>query len=66
MKKSIYIIATITVFCLTSCEDFLNVKPRGYDTPSKMEHYQGLLLGQELWLMDESFPYMCFECFMDN
>ena len=66
MKKSIYIIATITVFCLTSCEDFLNVKPRGYDTPSKMEHYQGLLLGQELWLMDESFPYMCFECFMDK
>ena len=66
MKKSIFIIAVIAAGALVSCEDFLNVKPRGYDIASKMEHYQGLILGQELWLMDESFPYMCFECVMDK
>lgn len=45
MKKSIYLIAAIAALGLTSCEGFLNVKPRGYDIASKMEHYQGLLLG---------------------
>lgn len=51
---------------LTSCENYLNVKPRGYDIASKIEHYEGLLVGQDLYMLNESFPYMCFECFMDQ
>lgn len=65
MKKKILIPVAVATLLLTSCTDYLNVKPRGYDIVSKMEHYEGLLLGQELFVLDETFPYMCFECFMD-
>ena len=63
MKKVAIILAAALV--LGSCTDYLNVKPRGYDIASKLEHYQGLLYGTELFLMDNSFPYMAMECYTD-
>lgn len=64
MKKIIYAIV-LGALLFSSCEDYLNVKPRGYDIASKMEHYRGLLYGTEPFLMDVSFPYMCFEMYTD-
>lgn len=63
MKKYIIILAAALTLC--SCTDYLNVKPRGYDIASKLEHYEGLLYGTELFLMDNSFPYMSMECYTD-
>ena len=63
MKKAIIIFAA--TLALSACTDYLNVKPRGYDIASKLEHYQGLLYGTELFLMDNSFPYMAMECYTD-
>lgn len=64
MKKySIIILAVVSV--LSSCTDYLNVKPRGYDIASRVEHYQGLLLGSDFALMNISFPYMCMETYTD-
>ena len=64
MKKAIIIFAA--ALALSACTDYLNVKPRGYDIASKLEHYQGLLYGTELFLMDNSFPYMGMECYTDE
>ena len=46
---------------LAGCEDYLDVKPRGYDVAEKVSHYEGLLYGTETIMLDEVFPYMCFE-----
>ena len=64
MKRFTTILAAAALL-LTSCEEYLDVKPRGYDIASKVEHYEGLLIGQDLCLLDECFPYMCFDCHMD-
>ena len=64
MKK--YIIILMAALTLCSCTDYLNVKPRGYDIASKLEHYEGLLYGTELFLMDNSFPYMSMECYTNE
>ncbi|MCF0172237.1 MAG: RagB/SusD family nutrient uptake outer membrane protein [Bacteroidales bacterium] len=63
MKKLTYTAAAaiIILSSLVSCEDYLNVKPRGYDIASTTEHYAGLLYGSEKYFLKESFPYMCFE-----
>ena len=67
MKKiNIFILAVAAVFSLSSCEDYLNVKPRGYDVASTISHYQGLLYGTEKFFLKESFPYMCFETYTDE
>lgn len=61
MKKTLYIFSLLVVLC--GCTDFLGIKPRGYDVAERLEHYQGLLYGSEPFMLDESFPYMCFELF---
>jgi len=68
MKKNITILAAVAAMFLTSCEGYLNVKPKGYDIASKIEHYQGLLLGinREMCFLSECFPYMCFDCSIDQ
>lgn len=64
MKKfTVIILAVVSV--LSSCTDYLNVKPRGYDIASRIEHYQGLLYGSDFAILDESYPYMCMECYTD-
>lgn len=64
MKKSLIIISSI-IFVLSSCTDYLDVKPRGYDIASKVEHYEGLLYGSDMALLDISFPFMSMECYTD-
>lgn len=64
MKKYITLFALALTLC--ACTDYLNVKPRGYDIASRIEHYQGLLYGTELFLMDTSYPYMSMECYTDE
>ena len=64
MKKTSILIALAFVLC--ACTDYLNVKPRGYDIASRIEHYEGLLYGTDLVLMDVSFPYMSMECYTDE
>ena len=64
MKKTLYIISFALL--LSGCTDFLGIKPRGYDVAEKLEHYQGLLYGCEPFILEESFPYMCFELFTDE
>lgn len=64
MRKATYILLLLTVFA-TACEDYLGIKPRGYDVAEKVEHYEGLLYGTEMFLLDEVFPYMSFELTID-
>lgn len=61
MKKihNIFFVIALTTL-LIGCEDYLNVKPRGYDVSSKCEHYRGLLYGESVSYMP-SFPFMCIE-----
>jgi len=66
MKKNIIILSAIAAIFLTSCEDYLNVKPRGYDIASKIEHYEGLILGQDIYMMYECFPFMGFDCYAEK
>lgn len=68
MKKNIIVLAAICSMFLTSCEGFLNVKPKGYDIASKIEHFEGLLLGlgEDMIFRRESFPFMCFDCYVDD
>ena len=60
MKYGI-ITAVSALMLLTSCTDWLMVQPRGVEVPSRLEHYEGLLYGTELFLTNEVYPYMCFE-----
>ena len=64
MKKILTILAAAIALC--ACTDYLNVKPRGYDIASKIEHYQGLLYGTDMALMNNTFPYMSMECYTDE
>ena len=63
MKRIVIILSAALL--LASCTDYLDVKPRGYDIASKLEHYEGLLFGNDMALMNISFPYMCMECYTD-
>lgn len=67
MKKNIIILAALAAMLLTSCEEYLNVKPKGYDIATKIEHFEGLLFGlqEELAFVSESFPYMCFDTYIE-
>lgn len=48
MKKILtLIIFTVMIASVTGCSDYLDVKPRGYDVPHKLSHYEGLLFGAE-------------------
>ena len=60
MKKYI-IILFATLIAGTSCTEWLDVKPRGYDIPTTIGQYEGMLYGKELYFMDEVFEYMSFE-----
>lgn len=64
MKK--YIIILVCALSFWSCTDYLNVKPRGYDIASRIEHYRGLLYGSDMAMLYTSFPYMCMECYTDE
>ncbi|MBO4742186.1 MAG: RagB/SusD family nutrient uptake outer membrane protein [Bacteroidales bacterium] len=64
MKKIFILLAAACAMC--ACTDYLNVKPRGYDIASKIEHYQGLLYGTDLALLNTAFPYMAMECYTDE
>lgn len=64
MKKSAII--PILAIILYSCTDYLNVKPRGYDIASRLEHYEGLIYGTDLALLNTSFSYMSMECYTDE
>lgn len=59
MKKQILIL--MTALAALSCTDYLNVKPRGYDIPTTLDQYTGLIYGKEYAYMDEVFEYMAFE-----
>ena len=61
MRKTIII--PLLALALSACTDYLNVKPRGYDIASRIDHYEGLLYGTDIGLMNESFPYMSMECY---
>lgn len=58
MRKFILLFAIITA---VSCTKYLDVKPRGYDIPTTLAQYEGMIYGQEYSLMDEVFEYMSFE-----
>ena len=62
MKKSV-IILLAAAFLAGSCTDYLNIKPRGYDVASRLDHYEGLLYGAEYALLNVSFPFMSMECY---
>lgn len=64
MKRSI--ILSVSVLLLCSCTDYLNVKPRGYDIASRIEHYEGLLYGKDMALMNTSYSYRSMECLTDE
>lgn len=64
MKKAIILLPVVLV--LSACTDYLNVKPRGYDISSKIEHYEGMLYGTDMTLMNVSFPQRCMECYTDE
>ena len=61
MKSILHITLIMGLIMLAGCEDYLDVKPRGYDVAEKVSHYEGLLYGTETIMLDEVFPYMCFE-----
>jgi len=62
--KKIIILSAMTLM-LGACTKYLDVKPRGYDIASRIEHYKGLLYGTAPAFMDVAFPYMCMECYTD-
>ena len=64
MKKYIILLASALAFW--SCTDYLDVKPRGYDIASRIEHYEGLLFGTDIAMLFTSFPQMCMECYTDE
>lgn len=59
-KNTIYHLAT-AILLLTSCSDYLGIKPKGFDVASRIEHYEGLIYGTEPTWIWEVFPYMSFE-----
>ena len=63
MRK--YFLFPILALALSACTKYLDVKPRGYDVASRIDHYEGLLYGTDLFLMNTSFPYMSMECYTD-
>ena len=63
MKKTLIILASALL--LGSCTSFLDVKPRGYDIASRVEHYEGLLYGTNLAMLNTSYPYMSMETYTD-
>ena len=63
MKKTVIILASALL--LGSCTSFLDVKPRGYDIASRVEHYEGLLYGTNLAMLNTSYPYMSMETYTD-
>ena len=64
MKK--YLIIPVLALALSACTDYLDVKPRGYDIASRIDHYEGLLFGSDMALMNIAFPYMSMECYTDE
>lgn len=58
--KKVYIIAASTILA-ASCTKYLDVKPRGYDVPSTVEQFSGLIYGQDYFYLDEVFEFMSFE-----
>ena len=64
MKRTILLL--ISTLMLASCTSYLDVKPRGYDIASRIEHYEGLLFGTDMALLNISFPYMSMECYTDE
>lgn len=61
MKRSNIFKLAAALLSLTSCTDYLGIKPKGFDVPSRIEHYEGLIYGTESTWIWEVFPYMSFE-----
>jgi len=50
MKRILSFIALIFIIVgTTCCSDYLDIKPRGTDTPNKLSHFEGLLYGHEVY-----------------
>jgi tetratricopeptide (TPR) repeat protein len=65
MKRIISVIAIVLVLGLTAgCTDYLDIKPRGYDVPQKLAHYEGLLYGTDK-TVDFNYFYGTFEHTLD-
>lgn len=66
MKKILsLLVSAIIIGSMTGCSDYLDIKPRGYDVPHKLSHYEGLLYGAELnslW----TYHYGTFEHTIDE
>lgn len=66
--KTIYY--NVLVYCLgilacTSCNDFLDIKPKGVVIPEKCEHYETLLNFAQLMKSSDSYPnYMTDDVFL--
>lgn len=60
MKKYIITLAALLAIS-TSCTEWLDVKPRGYDIPTSIGQFEGMLYGMENFYMEEVFEYMSFE-----
>lgn len=58
--------AILILLVLVSCTRYLDVKPRGYDIPTSLSQYEGLLYGQEYFMLDEVFEFMSFEFTTDS
>ncbi len=49
MKKLLtYFALVLLTLTFSSCSDYLDIKPRGYDVPHKLSHYEGLIYGADL------------------
>ena len=64
MKR--FILLTATLLALCSCTKYLDVKPRGYDIASRVEHYEGMLYGSDMAFMNTSYAYRSMECYTDT
>lgn len=68
--KTIYY--NVLVYCLgilacTSCNDFLDIKPKGVVIPEKCEHYETLLNFAQLMKSSDSYPnYMTDDVFLPD
>lgn len=63
--RNIFIGLACMSFCLSSCDDFLGIKPKGILIPETCEHYESLLNYAQLMKSSESYPlYMTDDVFL--
>lgn len=65
--KAIYYILSLClgIFIFVSCDNFLDVRPKGVVIPEKCEHYEALLNFQQIMKTSDSYPnYMTDDVFL--